>query len=146
MRGSSHTSHTPDPQKRAEWMSQLAERTEVTPEQLVGLFPPEWVARADRHQRMLGNLAIKDAIEQPLPRALNEEDAELRKLALNNIGGYDDEVEDLIYEDELIGDLLAAREQYTGSEEYSELMRARRTVVAHYIFSVMTEEMRPGAA
>lgn len=138
--------YQPDAQKRNKWMTALSERTEIEPEQLLGLFSPEWVRRTDQHQRSLAAVSMSQLVEKPLPPTADETDAQLQKLSLNNIGSYDDEIEDLLYEDDIINQLLDVRQDFAGSEEYSELMRVRRTVVAHFIFSAIAHENAPGAA
>lgn len=138
--------YQPDAQKRTQWMTALSERTEIEPEQLLGLFSPEWIRRTDQHQRSLAAISMSQLVEKPLPPAVDEPDAQLQKLALNNIGAYDDKIEDLLYEDDIVNQLLEVRQNFAGSEEYSELMRVRRTVVAHFIFASIAHENAPGAA
>ncbi len=140
MRGSAHSSYTPDPDKRAEWLARLAEHTEIAAEQLLGLFSTEWVHGTDRHQRELGALSLASLIERPFAATTNDDEKELIGLARNNTAVYDDAVEDTIYEDELMTRLLAERQRYSSDEKFSQLIRARRTILAFMIHSAARED------
>ncbi len=122
-------------ERQQAWLQELAERPEISPDQLLELFTPEWVHEVDLHQRDMAQDSLQKLIEKPLPEAKDEAAQKLGASAINNTAFYDDHVEDLIYHDNLLKRLLDNRADYATNEAFSKLMRLRRTIVAHYLFS-----------
>jgi len=139
MRGGGHTNYVADPVKRAEWARQLADRTAISPEQLLGFFAPEWIHATDAHQRKIGSLSLSQLIESPLAKPKNEDEKTFSEFASNNIEVYSDDTEDKIYDDDILNQLLTVRGKYTGDEAYSTLVRVRRTIVAYFILSAQED-------
>ncbi len=133
MRGGGHSNYIHDDVKRERWARELAERQDIQPDELLGYFRNEWIRAVDLHQRRLGAISLAKLIEQPFSRPKDEEDSRLMKLAGNNSAMYGDDIEDAIYEDPLMDRLIEMRQQHTGDEDYSHLMRARRTVIAYML-------------
>lgn len=143
MRGAGNSNYIQDPTKRAEWASQLAERKELSIEDLLSYFPVEWVRTTDIHQRKLGETSLATLIEKPfLPSStkVGDEAVDLQKIASNNVAIYDDATEDQIYDDEIMQNLQNDRNKYKGDESYSSLVRSRRTILAYMAHAAISND------
>lgn len=139
MRGGGHSNYVADPKKREEFKREIAERNEINPAALIGYFPAEWIHATDTYHRVIGATALSQIISEPFPPPTHHNDQELQQMASNNISIYDDDIENQMYTDEVLLSLMKERERYTGSEEYSRLVRTRRTVLAYIAFAAMED-------
>ncbi|MCA9333256.1 hypothetical protein KDA00_05295 [Candidatus Saccharibacteria bacterium] len=126
-----------DPQKQAQWEAELANRTEISPEELLEFFDPQLILEIDAYQREVAQNSVTDLLVAPIP----DLSSETQSLLLRNLEVYDDAIEALMDEDHLLEQLYELRKNL-GSEESAQALRARRSVVAHYVFSIISNSSR----
>lgn len=129
---------------REEWEA----RPTITPAQLLEMFSPSLIDRIDKAQRELLADSVKALMGFTALAGATKDEDRLINIAGRNSAGYDDTVEDLMYEDEVLVALIdpEVRAAHKESEAYTQTARLRRTVVAHQIFSqlgVEVEESQP---
>lgn len=135
MKGSANN-YQPDPNKQAAWLEEIETRPKLTGKKLLKLFSPDWIALTDEYQNNLGRHSIHSLIDHPFNELYHDD--KMQQLAKTNEADYPEAIDDAIYEDQLMIDLLKVRDDYLGSEEYSELIRSRRTVLAYQLFAIAT--------
>ncbi len=136
MRGGSHTSYQSDLAKREQWLAEMSARPEVQAQDLLGLFSdPEFIERIDHEQRRLQEESVSSLIGFSALTGASKDESRLFQIARTNLAMYEDSIEDAIYEDSLLRQLLAPaiRDMHRGDELYSEAVRLRRTVVAYFL-------------
>ncbi len=139
--------YQPDAQKKAQWEAEIQSRVEITPEELLAFFDPELVRKVNQYQvDTLAELeganhagSIDQTLRKLISRPLLDSSNATEQIMSNNTAYYDDEIEDLIYEDKLLAELTSVRNEHMGDDNYSRLIRSRRTVLAHYIFSTIVQ-------
>lgn len=139
MQGASHTSYTPDPTKKEQWLAEIAARPEITEDQLVGLFSSDFIARIDAEQtRRMNQDDPKAILGFTALEGATKDEARLFEYARDNMGTYEDEVEDLLYDDPILAKLTEPefRQAHSVYEQFTQAVRLRRTVVAHYLVSM----------
>lgn len=124
---------------REEWEA----RPKITASQLLEMFSVSFVERIDRAQREMLGESVKTLIGFTALDGTTKDENRLLDIASKNSEAYDDTIEDLMYEDEVLVALIdpVVRSDYRDSEAYTRATRLRRTVVAHQIFSQLGVEV-----
>lgn len=131
MRGAGHTNHTQNHAAREAFEEQVRGLREISPEELSTTFELKDVLEIDKYHTAatdIGRLALK-----PLPDEIQEKYGQRAHMFADNTYTYDDEGEDLLFEDEIILKILDARRTHD-DPEMTALFRVRRSVVTFILF------------
>lgn len=130
MRGAGHTSHNPNPVAREVFEEHVRGLREISLEEMSAVFELQDVRLINEYQYAndIGRLALK-----PVPDEISQKYGALSDMFVDNTMSYDEEGEDLLFEDSLILDIVKAR-RGTNNSEMTELFRVRRSVVAFILF------------
>ena len=146
MQGGGHTSYRPNASKREQMLAEMDARPEISLDNLVGMFinDPEFVDKIDAEQQRLQLESVTKLIGFSALDGATKDEARLLQIARSNVAMYDDEVEDLIYEDPIMRELIDPRIQEThrANESYTATVRLRRTIVAyHFALEAYKQEL-----
>jgi hypothetical protein len=133
-----------DPAKREEMLAEMEARPELSLQQLLELFPSDFIQKVDERHRELVDKPVSALLGFVMLEGANAEERRLFDYAQRNVGYYEDDVEDALYEDPILTRLIEVRGDYSGSAEFTQAMRLRRTVVAHYLVTTDYLAKMPG--
>ncbi len=117
---------------------------ELRPADLLRNFDLAEIQLIDKHQRVaLEEISLNGLIAMPFPVIADEEESRLESLG-SNIANYEDidghDLENMIYDtdpgDIVLQSLIKHRDRYKSDEKFARAVRARRSVVAHYLLSL----------
>lgn len=140
MRGAGHTNHSPNPVAREVFEEHVRGLREISQEEMSATFDLSDVRHINEYHFAtdIGRLAIK-----PIPDEIEKKYGQKSDMFVDNTMSYDEEGEDLLFEDKLILDIVDAR-RGTNNAEMTALFRVRRSVVAFILFhwNSIEEEQR----
>lgn len=131
MRGAGHTNHTQNQAAREAFEEQVRGLREISQEELSTTFDLQDVLEINKYHFAatdIGRLALK-----PLPDEIREKYGPQADMFVDNTTSYDDEGEDLMFEDDVILRIIDARRSQDNAE-MTALFRVRRSVVAFILF------------
>lgn len=130
MRGAGHSSHNPNPVAREVFEEHVRGLREISQEEMSVVFDLKDIQHINEYQFAtdIGRLALK-----PIPDEFTQKYGRKTDMLIDNTMSYDEEGEDLLFEDSLILNIVDAR-RGTNNSEMTELFRVRRSVVAFILF------------
>lgn len=102
-------------------------------EEIVDIFPEEWVQRVDKHQHDMAALGYQELINNPFPESATDEEKHYAQQAKEYAKEYDEAIEALLDTDAILASLY--KEAVHIHQNYTEIVRARRNVAAYIIFA-----------
>lgn len=135
MRGGGHSNYQHNEAKREQWLEEMAARPEIGFEDLLGLFnDPEFIRSIDEQQKELQKQSVASLIGFSALDGATKNESRLLTIARSNMAMYEDDVEDVIFEDPIMRELIDPRVQEThrSDEGYTAAVRLRRTVIAYF--------------
>lgn len=135
-------------EQNSKWKEELASRSELSPDELLTIFPKNLIDDFDTFQINQINKSFTQFLQAPLPFPKDENEEYLQKILKSNVNTYEDiehqeEFWDILYEDSIIVEMTNARAQnpskYSNDELYSQALRIRIGIVAHQLFSEIQE-------
>ncbi len=132
----------PNPQNRDRWEIELRNHVEIAPEQILAFFDPSLMHVIAAYQQQVYEDNIDEFIEAPLPELAEHPFKPLFSgifaCIRNNLAVFDDDIEADMDKDPLLTLLLQIKERDSRNDElFLQSMRARRTVVSHFIFETI---------
>lgn len=132
MTASPGNSYIPNQAAREAWEREIQDHRPYDMAELGELLSYADVIGTNKHQKDVSPDAL---LTQPVPEWLIHTNQEGATALCNNTEMYDDDTEDLIYEDMTMADLLGLKE----TDERARAIRARRTTIAFLIHHAIGE-------
>lgn len=131
MRGAGHTNHTQNHTAREAFEEHVRGLRDISAEEMAATFRLDDVLTINDYQIAatdMGRLALK-----PLPDEISEKYGSRTDMLVDNTTSYDEDGEDLLFEDQVILGIVDARRSQDNAE-MTALFRVRRSVVAFILF------------
>lgn len=131
MHGASPSHNSSQSTARDTFVEQETGLRDISLEQLGGTFELTDVLAIDAYQQ---RTSIERLSAKPLPEAIKQKYGLRSDMLQDNTSTYDEEGEDLLFDDELICRIVSARQGRSNNLELTALFRVRRSVVAFILF------------
>lgn len=127
MRGAGHNNYQPDLQRQSAYREKIAQQRDFSYDEIVSGLPIELAREADLYQ--INDLRQSTVPTSPWPAEWESQHPAASELLQFNVGVYDDEIEDLLYQDKTLIELLEMRKLGGNDETLVQTIRARRSIL-----------------
>ncbi len=122
-----------DPSRHAAFEEQVRALREVPMEELENSFSLDDILAIEQHQK---ESSIGTLRSMPLPVEIIDSKGSAAGLLAANTTTYDEEGEDLLFEDAILRKIVQARSAESGNTDLAALLRTRRSVVTFLLHHV----------